>query len=102
MEIPLVVADELHEDLAMEVDCELRTSYSGRGMYGKTCLGFVTNNVPGLAFHLGMLLAEWQPRSDEWGEVDTEQLIIAFTGNAHTDSMGLDTIVYWPSVVVVP
>lgn len=102
VELPLAVANELHEDLSQMVPCEMRTSYSGRGMYGEACLGFVTNNVSRLSYCLGMLLAEWQPRcTDEWDEVATEWLVDAFT-QAEQDDMGLDAIVYWPIIKVVP
>lgn len=102
VELPLAVADEIHEDLGQMVSCEMRTSYSGRGMRGESCLGFVTDHVDQLAFCLGVLMAEWQPRcTDAWDEVATEWLIDAFRRSA-TDNMGTDFIIYWPDIKVVP
>lgn len=53
-------------------------SYSGRSMYGKTCLGLVIKDhseLPMLHKHLN---------NDEM--------------NYLTDSMGLNFIIYWPSI----
>ena len=47
--------------------------YSGRGMYGKTCIGFVTSNPTDLAAEIGVR-------------------------GSRTDSLGLNVIVYWPSI----
>jgi len=101
MELPVSLADELFTDLSMSVDCEMRTAYSGRGMFGQTCLGFVTSEVGRLSYHLGILMAEWQPNNVAWSEVDAEALVAAFA-NAATDDMGLDRIVYYPDIRVVP
>ena len=64
------------QQIADEVGGELRVSYSGRGMYGKTCLGIVCDNP------------------DTVKKMASKKKI---TG-ACQDSMGLDYIVYWPSV----
>ena len=60
----------------------VRGDYSGRGMYGRQCLGVVVPNISAL-FTLGQMLAE----HDWMGEPDT-------------DSMGRSFIAYWPSVQV--
>lgn len=54
-------------------DRSLRTDYSGRGMFGRTCWG-VTCNDP----------------NDVIAEVGLK--------GAQTDNMGTSTIVYWPRV----
>jgi len=67
--------DKINE-IAAEVGGTVRTSYSGRGMYGKTCVGIVCDNA-------------------------SECLEVA---GAHgirggvVDSMGLSVIVYWPKI----
>ena len=57
--------------------------YSGRGMFGKTCLGVVVPNVldiSDLYFHLG------------WEHVDGPLPKLCY------DNLGLDIIAYWPGV----
>ena len=57
-------------------DESLLTEYSGRGMYGKTCYGIITDSP-----------AELIEDAESQG----------LTG-ALTDSMGISTIVYWQHV----
>ena len=61
-------------------DYEIR-AYSGRGMFGRTCLGIVVNRISKL-FHLGA----------EVGDLafDVETICV--------DSMGYDSIVYFPEI----
>jgi len=64
-------------------------SYSGRGMYGKSCLGVTMRRGELSEFDLGVLLAGHQEE---------------YSGNfspipkPSTDNMGLDMIAYWPSI----
>lgn len=58
-------------------------SYSGRGMYGANCVGVVTDNNFGLGYSIGLAMAERE---------------IYGMPNACYDSMGVDTIVYWPDL----
>lgn len=55
--------------------------YSGRGMFGKECLG-VSVNQPGEIFRLGGILAEH----------------VEDMGPPQFDSLGYDWIVYWREV----
>lgn len=63
------------EDLAMYISGKIREDYSGRGMYGKTCMGVVFNptNVK---------------------QEDLEYL----RGVGKIDSMGTDLIIYFPNI----
>lgn len=63
-------------------------SYSGRGMYGKTCLGVSVDSLG--AFFATVLKCVR-------GEDDTQAIQKAFAGMA-TDSMGRGVVVYFPSV----
>jgi|SRR3954465_9863869 len=76
-------------------EVEMRTDYSGRGMYGKTCVGFTTDSAIQLAMAIATTLADLaryayddgnQPTYPEWFELHTA-----------TDSMGRSTIVYFPN-----
>jgi len=64
------------EAIAREIGGKVREDYSGRGMYGKTCLGIVCDD-------------------------DTECIELAAQygfRRAQTDSMGKQMIVYWPHI----
>jgi hypothetical protein len=74
---------ETIQDLASEIDgAELR-SYSGRGMYGKQCLGIDMDSMAD-AFRFALM-------------VEDEDLTVALS-NPCFDSMGLGIIVYFPNV----
>jgi hypothetical protein len=65
-------------------------SYSGRGMYGKSCVGIVCNSVGTIARLIAYATVE-ACTSDEG-----EDFADAVSG-MHTDSMGSSIIFYWPS-----
>jgi len=86
------------EDLIQHLeDCDVindvRTDYSGRGMYGATCLGFTTSEPENLMMEIGTWLHLREEADDDF------DLRLPFTRSA-TDSMGLSTIIYWPSMQV--
>ena len=60
---------------------EVRRDYSGRGMYGATCIGFVSDLS-------AMVIAK---KLVQFGGAE-------FVESAREDSMGLATIYYWPDV----
>ena len=71
---------------------EIRTEYSGRGMYGGTCFGIVTTNVPRTLMEMAAGIID---ASDiEGGEgVD---LVMDLDNVATVDGMGRSSIVYFP------
>jgi len=74
---------ELLEDAAYGAGMEFQ-SYSGRGMYGTTCIG-VTGDIAQL-IRMVLLVAEVAP--------DLAQKL----AEVSTDNMGLDYIYYWTSI----
>ena len=85
-----------------QLELDVRPDYSGRGMYGHTCFGIV-----GSARDLARFLIELSDiidglnsyEGDEHGQfVDTD---MEPWYDVHQDSMGWDTIYYWPSIRVV-
>lgn len=66
-------------------------SYSGRAMYGRSCLGVETNDVGDL---FAAVLEEVE------GDDDTREIQDAFR-TMRTDAMGRGTIVYFPNVEFV-
>lgn len=74
-------------------------AYSGRGMYGKQCLGVVLDNAGDL---FACVLEFMEPEIDGL-PTDRSVLIGAFRGTAAfrgmaTDSMGRDLIFYFPDI----
>ena len=68
-------------------------SYSGRGMFGKECLGITVDNplhdVQEIAYQLGL----------NNGDMDAEpEEIIKLPKSVSWDQMGTRYIVYWPQV----
>jgi hypothetical protein len=78
-------------------DFDIRTDYSGRGMYGNACLGIVSHDsglTTALSFELAALLTEDQDFDD------LRQNFHEIASIQQTDSMGRGTIVYWPGIQV--
>lgn len=69
-------AKEILSEIAEELGGRVRETYSGRGMFGRTCLGIVCSNAT--------TCIEMAARKGIRG--------------ASTDNMGLDYIVYWRSL----
>lgn len=65
-------------------EAEIYKNYSGRGMYGSTCVGIVTN-APGVA--IGEAMGEYNRERSDFSEPRIKS-------PAHTDNMGLSTIYY--------
>ncbi len=77
------------EALADDLGGTVRYGYSGRGMYGKECVGIVI------------------PYPSEWIEIINERSEDLFSDDVwyelesySMDNMGLDYIVYWPNISV--
>lgn len=88
--------DEL-VDIAADFDDDAawRTDYSGRGMYGETCLAVVTSMNPyAFAFNLGAGLAA----TGEAVGIDAETIM----DRIRHDSMGKRVVLYWPTITVEP
>lgn len=76
------------EEIAEAVGGSARTGYSGRFMFGKVCVGVVHEKHLGVA--LGVAIAQ----------VLDDDLIEAMGYHAASDSMGNNTITYWPNVKI--
>lgn len=74
---------------------DVRTDYSGRGMYGATCVGVVVTDV----FELGEGLEEALHVYEDDDEV-VELVEYMQEHRPSTDSMAFNTIVYWPGLSV--
>ena len=73
-------------------------SYSGRGMFGKKCLGVVCNNPTNVVLELISFFAEnVSGQSAKETCEDVVELCEMLRGSSQ-DSMGHDTIIYWPNI----
>lgn len=73
---------------AIAENAELHTDYSGRFMYGKTCLGFSSDD--GIFSAIGSIIASLAEQPEQLREF-AEML-----ADSRTDSLGLGQIVYFP------
>lgn len=91
-----ITADQL-DDLVdrAEVALDVRADYSGRAMYGRTCVGLVGSigDFAGFMIELGRRVAV-----DDDAGVEYDELAQAIQSDVRTDSMGLSTIFYFPQV----
>lgn len=80
---------ETIEAIVDDLGGELRTDYSGRGMYDKGCLGIVVEERP-IKFIIELIEALADESRDE--------IIHAMSRSASQDSMGRGTIIYFPDI----
>lgn len=75
---------QLHdfENLADEIDGQTYENYSGRGMYGKTCMGITVENLEKALFKLGR----------EYENYEFSKELYRF----ETDNLGRSFIIYFP------
>lgn len=79
-----------------------RPSYSGRGMYGATCVGFEIDR--GMEISLGIAIARAAAESEDDGSfgspVELSEVMAQFGASA--DSMGMGIIAYWRNISYEP
>ena len=102
--MPTVEQSFLYEvrDLAIDLgleDCEFRTDYSGRGMYGKGCVAFTFDRGSSLVIGaaLALVAADWDRNNPGKEEVYAD-LVKSITSHSRQDSMGLGSVVYFPGL----
>lgn len=95
------IADRLGED----VGDEIRTDYSGRGMYGRTCVGYCGDSPFGFVLLLAAQIANADGDYHHWDQVPADRLedvIGELESEVCRDSMGRSTIWYWPTIQAEP
>lgn len=81
-----------------DMEDEPRWGYSGRGMYGRTCFGFTGTMEDYTNFILGLVDTIY----DQTEDIDTARYSAGqFGEHVSTDSMGYDTIFYFPGITVL-
>src|SRR5688500_15709997 len=91
-------ADELMSEIydqASDIMVSTRFDYSGRGMYGSECVGFVTDKPVKLAMTIAVILSRWEIEYDD--EDKHYDFPLWFELKSSTDSMGFDSILYFPN-----
>ncbi len=78
---------ELFREVEVQNDDHQVRSYSGRGMFGRSCVGVDTNDVFGF---IADVLEIAQP-----GDVYSLSQVLR---NSRQDSMGRSSIIYWPDL----
>ncbi len=101
------ILQEYLKEVAEEgADRSFQSNYQGRYMYGKGCLGIVCENPIVVAFNVAenimIDLYENALRSDNDVPAEEERRqaedLMALLKEFRVDTMGLDKIIYWPSV----
>ena len=75
---------------------ECRADYSGRGMYGDTCIGWVTDYPHKLMLQIGIWIGQLE------GDPNFPQDVVDAFMDPRTDNMGRDYIVYFPKLQMAP
>ena len=81
------VIEEILEDL----DVKIHRNYSGRGMYGASCFGISTSSK---LWDIAIVL------NQDMGLPSGHGLRELFHSPPNSDSLGHDSIFYWPKIVV--
>ena len=71
-------------------DVSVRTDYSGRSMYGRTCVGAVMSDMQDAVGLVGWIVAQ--------ADAAEQENVAEALSNCRFDSMGRRTIIYWPSI----
>ena len=69
--------------------------YSGKGMYGKKCIGVVSDMTALAIFET--LVTKLVELSEDGGTIPSE--VIKNIGPASEDSMGMGTVLYFPELI---
>lgn len=85
------------EDALQDAGYEsLYEGYSGRGMFGATCIGVVTGSGPESVKRALLQAAERIREEDEADRDDLADILEAMAGRMSWDNLGFDLVVYFP------
>jgi hypothetical protein len=90
------------EDCAENVAVQLRTDYSGRSMYGDTCVAVITDDVSGLVRFVIALVSATNSVPDDVAERVSALVDELEHRVTRQDGMGRGYVYYWPQVEVTP
>ena len=96
MELKEYAAESIRDQADLtDLDVRIYEGYSGRFMYGKTCLGIVGSLNDCNAF-IAECIAEAMITAGEDGRNKRE--LKRLLSHTSSDNMGLDMILYWPDI----
>ena len=104
--IKLSILNQIIDNLQCDDRYSLREEYSGRGMYGKTCIGISFScTIQEACYSINSAIqAQIDGHAEyDWSDEvasDMNSFLERFTRQSSTDSLGLDTILYNRSFVV--
>ena len=102
--IQQLLKDACEQSEDSEYDVSFRNDYSGRGMYGRNCVGIVGSETGCLKLIAEVLkgareeLKSVQPGSAEWENDQLFGEMVDTLMNFDRDSMGRSVILYWPQL----
>jgi len=90
------VGDSIKDQVSLtDLDVRLYKNYSGRCMFGNTCIGIVGSQADCNAFIIECAMeAAWTAREDNFDPFDIKRIL----SNYRVDNMGLEMIFYWPAI----
>ncbi len=90
---------EVLSSFADDFELSITTTYSGRGMYGKKCIGFTTEYLNLFRFGFDLLLyLNNELTGNHNDDAELEELIDKLAEHSpSTDNMGKSYIIYFPS-----
>jgi hypothetical protein len=90
------ITESTAEELGELLDGDVRTDYSGRGMMGTECFGIVTSQT---GWDLSRTIMDIV---GEEGNSEVDDAVVYLSEHEpRTDSLGMDTIYYWPGLTVI-
>lgn len=96
--LTLTQLSKIENFMDIDIEEDVRTDYSGRGMYGRTCLGYTGGSLVEFVAAVALVLVEDDPHADDDAWTLLEK--IAEIGDGYEDSMGRGRITYWPGLTV--
>ncbi len=94
--IAKLVKDVCEQTEDSDYEVRFRNDYSGRGMYGRNCIGIV-GSEKGCLQVIAAALKQARADSIHDSEVDFDGMVDTLM-DFDRDSMGRDIIIYWPQV----
>lgn len=99
----MIISDKLLKlivDLHNGEDFLVKVNYSGRGMFGKECLGIVGSDTTTIIYKImDSIMDKYSDEKDTQLELFHE-LTEILSGGSKQDSMGLNIILYFPDLEI--
>ena len=78
-------------------EVSFRNTYSGRGMYGRQCVGITGSESDCMAV-IAEVITDAHNRCEFDEDFDFGKVVDTLLRRQSRDSMGLDVIIYWPNL----